>query len=48
MQEVITLTVFAVFSVFFLGERITANHPVGFAMIFGGAFCIFKGPLPSW
>ena len=48
MQEVITLTVFAAFSVLYLGERITSNHLVGFAMICGGAFFIFKGPLPSW
>ena len=45
MQEVITLVIFAVFSVFYLGERITLNHAVGFAMIAGGAFFIFKGPI---
>jgi hypothetical protein len=45
MQEVITLTVFATFSVLYLGERITSNHLVGFALICGGAFFIFKGPL---
>ena len=33
MQEVITLTVFAWFSVLYLGERITLNHIVGFALI---------------
>ena len=47
MQEVITLVVFAFFSVFYLGERLTLNHAVGFALIFGGAFFVFKGPLPS-
>ena len=47
MQEVITLVVFAAFSVFYLGERLTLNHAVGFALIFGGAFFVFKGPLPS-
>ena len=47
MQEVITLVVFAFFSVFYLGERITLNHAVGFALIFGGAFFVFKGPIPS-
>ena len=41
MQEVITL------SVFYLGERITLNHAVGFGLIFAGAFFVFKGPLPS-
>lgn len=46
MQEVITLTVFAVFSVFYLGERLTLNHLVGFGCIGLGAFFVFKGPLP--
>lgn len=45
MQEVITLAVFAVFSVYYLGEKITINHFIGFAMIAGGAFFIFKGPI---
>ena len=45
MQEVITLVVFAVFSVTFLGERFTLNHAVGFALIAAGALFIFKGPL---
>ena len=47
MQEVITLVVFAFFSVFYLGERLTLNHAVGFSLIFGGAFFVFKGPIPS-
>ena len=47
MQEVITLVVFAAFSVFYLGERLTLNHAVGFAFIALGAFFVFKGPLPS-
>jgi len=45
MQEVITLLVFAVFSVFWLKEALTWNHAVGFAFIAAGAFFIFKGPL---
>ncbi|WP_292036912.1 MULTISPECIES: DMT family protein [unclassified Brevundimonas] len=45
MQEVITLLVFAAFSVLYLGEKLTLNHLVGFALIAGGAFFIFKGPL---
>jgi len=45
MQEVITLLVFAVFSVAYLGEKLTLNHLVGFSLIAGGAFFIFKGPL---
>ncbi|MGK6321265.1 DMT family protein [Sphingomonas sp. DT-204] len=45
MQEVITLTVFAVFSVLWLGERFTVNHAVGFALIALGAWFVFRGPL---
>jgi uncharacterized protein (DUF486 family) len=45
MQEVITLLVFAVFSVLYLGERLTVNHAVGFAFIALGAFFVFKGPI---
>ena len=44
MQEVITLVVFAVFSVTFLGERFTVNHMIGFVLIGAGALFIFKGP----
>ena len=47
MQEVITLSVFAAFSVLYLGERFTLNHVVGFALICAGALFVFKGPLPS-
>jgi uncharacterized protein len=45
MQEVITLIVFAIFSVVYLKEALTLNHAVGFACIALGAFFIFKGPL---
>ncbi|MHA7682663.1 DMT family protein [Cupriavidus sp. PET2-C1] len=45
MQEVITLVVFAVFSVVYLGERLTLNHLLGFGFICLGAFFVFKGPL---
>ena len=44
IQGVITLLVFVVFSITFLGEKITMNHAVGFALIFGGAWVIFRGP----
>jgi uncharacterized protein (DUF486 family) len=44
MQEVITLVVFAIFSVTWLKAPITANHMVGFALIGAGAFVVFKGP----
>lgn len=46
MQEVITLVVFALFSVFYLREALTWNHAVGFALIGLGAFFVFKGPIP--
>ncbi len=42
MQEVITLIVFAGFSVLYLGEALKWNHAVGFAMIAGGAFVVFN------
>ena len=45
MQEVITLLVFAVFSVLYLGEKFTVNHGIGFALICAGAFFVFKGPI---
>ena len=45
MQEVITLTVFAIFSVTYLGEKLTINHALGFAFIACGAFFVFKSPL---
>jgi len=44
MQEVLTLAVFAVFSVFWLKEPVTLNHAVGFALIGLGAVFVFKGP----
>ncbi|MBL8845783.1 MAG: DMT family protein [Hyphomicrobium zavarzinii] len=45
IQEVITLTVFAGFSVLYLHEPLTLNHLVGFALIVAGAYFIFRGPL---
>lgn len=44
IQEVITLSVFAGFSVLYLGENITINHMIGFGFICLGAFFVFKGP----
>lgn len=41
MQEVITLLVFAGFSVWVLGEPITWKHALGFALIALGAGVIF-------
>ena len=45
LQEVITLLIFAGFAVFWLGEKLTLNHLVGFGLIAAGAFFIFKGPI---
>jgi uncharacterized protein (DUF486 family) len=44
MQEVITLIVFAGFSVLVLKEPLTLNHAAGFALIAAGAWFVFKGP----
>ncbi len=42
IQEVITLVVFALFSIFWLKESITINHVIGFALIAFGASFIFR------
>ncbi len=42
IQEIITLCVFAVFSVLYLGTAIRWNHLVGFALLVAAAFFIFK------
>lgn len=39
----ITLVIFAGFSVFFLKESLTWNHLIGFALIAAGAAFVFKG-----
>jgi uncharacterized protein (DUF486 family) len=44
MQEVITLTVFAGFSVLYLNEPLSWNHAIGFTLIAAGAFFIFRDP----
>lgn len=41
IQEVITLSVFVIFSVFYLNEPIRWNHMVGFGFIALGAWFIF-------
>ncbi|WP_096785056.1 DMT family protein [Rhodobacter sp. CZR27] len=41
IQEVITLAVFAAFSVLYLKEPLQWNHLIGFALIGTGAFFIF-------
>lgn len=42
MQEVITLVVFSVFSIFYLKEDFQWNYLVGFALIILAVFFIFK------
>jgi hypothetical protein len=42
IQEVITLIVFSVFSVFYLKQPVKWNHAVGFAMIVAAVAVIFK------
>jgi uncharacterized protein (DUF486 family) len=41
IQEVITLVVFAGFSVLYLKEPLGWNHAIGFAFIIAGAYFIF-------
>ncbi len=41
LQEIITLSVFAVFSVTYLREPLSWNHMVGFGLIAAGAFFVF-------
>jgi len=41
IQEVITLSVFVIFSVFYLGEAISWKQIIGFGFIALGAFFIF-------
>ena len=41
IQEVITLLVFAVFSMVYLGERLKWNHAAGFACLVLGVFFVF-------
>ncbi len=42
IQEVITLSVFAIFSVFYLKEPLAWNHILGFALIALGAYFVFS------
>jgi uncharacterized protein len=47
MQEVITLLVFACFSVLYLKESMTWNYAIGFALIPSGAYFVFRGPFSA-
>ncbi len=42
LQEVISLLVFTVFAVFYLGEGLKWNHLVGFVLLVAAAYIIFK------
>ena len=42
IQEVITLIVFCAFSVFYLEEELKWNYIVGFLMMMGAVFFVFK------
>lgn len=42
IQEIISLSVFVVFSALYLGEPVRWNHLVGFGLIVAAAFFIFK------
>ncbi|MBF0103915.1 MAG: DMT family protein [Deltaproteobacteria bacterium] len=42
IQEIITLVVFAVFSVIYLNEAIKWNHLIGFLFLVAAGFFIFK------
>ena len=44
IQECVSIAIFVGFSVLVLGEKITINTGVGFALIGVGAFFIFNGP----
>ena len=41
IQEVITLSIFPVFSIFYLGDCFEWNYGLGFALIVAAAFFIF-------
>ena len=45
VQEIVTLLVFAGFSILYLKEPITWNYAVGFVPVAAGAFFVFRGPL---
>jgi uncharacterized protein len=45
IQEVVTLTVFGGFSAVYLQQAITWNQVIGFSLIAGGAFFVFRAPI---
>ena len=44
IQEIVTLVIFAGFSVVYLREPFTWNYAIGFVFIATGAYFIFSGP----
>ena len=42
IQEIVTLAVFVVFSIFYLGEAVSARQLAGFALIVVAGFLIFS------
>jgi uncharacterized protein len=42
MQEIITLSVFVGFSIFYLKEAFTINHVIGFSLMAAGAVFVFR------
>ena len=42
LQEVITLSVFALFSIYYLGENLKWNHVAGFILLLIAGILIFK------
>ena len=47
IQEVITLVVFAAFSILYLKEPMSWNYAIGFVLIAAGAFFVFRGPFAA-
>lgn len=45
IQEVVTLSIFGVFSVVYLQQAFTWNQAIGFAFIALGAFFVFRAPI---
>ena len=45
IQEVVTLVVFAGFSIIVLKEPLTLSHGIGFALILAGAWFVFESPI---
>src|SRR3981081_653783 len=45
IQEVVTLLIFAAFSILYLKEPMTWNYAIGFMLVAAGAVFLFFGPL---